>query len=372
MRSTSLKWMKRTLIVLPLITLLGCRTDQLSLEQATISLVLGIDKGQEKGELEVFQTNPVFSREAKEQVSTLSTTAHSLVEARGKLDSQSSGTVVGGKLQVVLIGKELVAEESIFPFMDVLYRNPKNTPNARIAIVNGSVSDIIEAKPGDKPRLAVYLSDLIDTTHLRENTVKTTLTEWHHSHFEKGLTPSFTELEKKDHIISVTGTALFNNENTYEYSLDYVDSALLLMLKEHIKEPIPLSFRIDDTPKQMISFRVEKVSHHLKVDDAGENLTFNADLNLTVNITENNTQYDPETEMPKIKSLIQDQLQKKFQTLIKNMQEHQVDPMGYGIYVRAYEYDKWKSIADEWPKALSDAQISVNTNIEILGYGVVD
>ncbi len=372
MRSISLKWVKRTLIVLPLITLLGCRSDQLSLEQATISLVLGIDKGQEAGTVEVYQTNPVFSREAKEQVSTLSTTARSLVEARGKLDSQSSGTIVGGKLQVVLIGKELIAEDSIFPFMDVLYRNPKNTPNARIAIVNGSVSDIIEARPEDKPRVSVYLSDLIDTTHLRENTVKTTLNEWHHAHFEKGMTASFTELGKKDDVIAVTGTALFNKEDTYEYSLDYVESALLLMLKEDIKEPVPISFMIDDSPLQMISFRVEKVTHHLDVNENGDNLNFKADLKMTINITENNSSYDPETEMPKIKKIIQDQLQKKFQLLIKNMQEHQVDPMGYGIYVRAYEYEKWKSIADEWPKAFADAQVRVNTNIEVLGYGVVD
>ncbi|MGA9289217.1 MAG: Ger(x)C family spore germination protein [Anaerobacillus sp.] len=366
------KWIKRMLIVLPIITLLGCRSDQLSLEQATISLVLGIDKGKEEGEVEVFETNPVFSMEAKEQVSTLSTTAHSLVEARGNLDSQSSGTVVGGKLQVVLIGKELIAEESIFPFMDVLYRNPKNTPNARIAIVNGPVSDIIEARPADKPRVAVYLSDLIDTTHLRENTVKTTLNEWHHAHFEKGMTPSFTEVERKDEAIAVTGTALFNREDTYEYSLDYVDSALLLMMKEDIEEPVPISFMVDDSPLQMISFRVERVNHHLEVTNKDDGLHFKADLNMTINLTENNSTYDPETELPKITSLIQKQMQHKFQTLIENMQEHQVDPMGYGVYVRAYEYEKWKSVADEWPKAFSDAHIQVNTKIKVLGYGVVD
>ncbi|WP_377888942.1 Ger(x)C family spore germination protein [Alkalihalobacillus sp. R86527] len=357
-------------IIFSLIFLVGCRSDQLSLERTSIALVVGIDKSSEEGDMTIYQTSPVFSREAMDTVSTLKTTAHSLRQARDNLDSQSSGTVVGGKLQVLLLGKELMKEQSIFEELDVFYRDPKNSPNARVAMVDGPVQEIMEFTPKDKPRIAVYLSDLIDTTHLRENAVLTTLQAYHYANFEKGITPAITEVLFKGKEIQVQGTALLDKKGKYVFSIGHFDSSLLQMLKKDVKEPIPISLVVEE-PNKVLSVGVTRIKSKIDVSYKGDQLIFDIGYKLKVSITENTSSLDIEKDSSKIQTIISDEIDKKTKELIKKVQKEQIEPFGLGIYVRAYEYKKWKTFEDKWPEEFSKAQVNVKTSVAIIEHGVV-
>ncbi|WP_270182206.1 Ger(x)C family spore germination protein [Alkalihalobacillus sp. CinArs1] len=360
-----------TIVVLvPLILLVGCRSDQLSLERTSIALVVGIDKSDEEGDMEIYQTSPVFSREAKDTVATLETIAHSLRQARDNLDSQSAGTVVGGKLQVLLLGKELMTDQPIFDELDVFYRDPKNSPNARIALVDGSVKEIMNFKPSDKPRIAVYLSDLIDTTHLRENAVLTTLQEYHYANFEKGITPAVTEIKLLGEEIQVQGTALLDNNGKYIFSIGHLDSSILQMLKKDVQEPIPISFVVED-PNKVLSVGVTRIKSNIDVAYKNDQLTFDVKFKLKVAITENTSTIDLEKDQKKIKRIIEEEIDKKTIALVKKVQEEKIEPFGLGKYVRAFEYDKWKTFEDKWPEEFSEADFNVKTTVEIIEHGVV-
>lgn len=366
-----MKIMTKLSILLPLFLLIGCRSDQLSLERTAISLVAGIDKSEEEGKIGIYQTNPVFSSEATDVVNNLSTTAYSLRKARDQLDSQSSGTIVGGKLQVILLGKELLKERAIFKDLDVFYRDPKNSPNARITLVDGPVLEIVEFQPKDKPRIAVYLSDLIDTTALRENTVLTTLQEFHHDHFEKGITPAFTELKRQGDELLVTGTALLNDEGKYALSVGYLDSSLILMIKRGVKEPIPMSFLVNQ-PSGVLSVQVNKIKNKMDVTYKGDQLTFDIDLKLKVSITENTSSINLEKDVLKTQKFIEKKIKKHIEELFTKMQKHKLDPFGLGLHVRAHEYKKWKTFEDDWPEEFSKAKVNVKTDVTIIGYGVTN
>ncbi|MCA0988361.1 Ger(x)C family spore germination protein [Guptibacillus algicola] len=369
MKHSYKKFLKSCMVFL-LIFLVGCRSDQLSLERTSIALVVGIDQSQEEGDMTIYQTNPVFSREATDTVSTLQTTAHSLRQARDNLDSQSAGTIVGGKLQVLLLGKELMKEQAMFEELDVFYRDPKNSPNARVAMVDGPIREIMEFKPEDKPRLAVYLSDLIDTTHLRENAVLTTLQEFHYANFEKGITPAVTEILFKGEEIQVKGSALLDENGKYVFSAGHLESSIIQMLRKDVQEPIPISLVVEK-PNKVLSVGVTRIKRNIDVSYKDDQLVFDIDFKLKVSITENTSSLDLIKDSSRIESIISKKIEKKADKLIKKVQDEKIEPFGLGVYVRAYEYDKWKTFEDDWPEEFSKAKVNVKTSVSIIEHGVI-
>lgn len=369
MKQTYKKYLTACMIF-PLIFLVGCRSDQLSLERTSIALVVGIDKSSEEGNMTIYQTSPVFSREASDTVSTIETTAHSLRQARDNLDSQSAGTIVGGKIQVLLLGKELMKEEAMFEELDVFYRDPKNSPSARVAMVDGPIKEIMEFKPNDKPRISVYLSDLIDTTHMRENTVLTTLQEYHYANFEKGITPAVTEILFKGDEIQVQGSALLDKNGKYVFSVGHLESSIIQMLRKDVQEPIPLSLVVEK-PNKVLSVGVTRIKTNIDVSYKDDQLVFDVDFKLKVSITENTSSLDLVKDSTKIQSIISKKIENKTNKLIKKVQEEKIEPFGLGVYVRAFEYDKWKTFEDKWPEEFSKAQVNVKTSVKIIEHGVV-
>ena len=52
------------------------------------------------------------------------------------------------------------------PYLDVWYRDPKNTGNMRMVAVDDPISSVIYNNFKDKPALPEYLTDLINTNKL--------------------------------------------------------------------------------------------------------------------------------------------------------------------------------------------------------------
>lgn len=355
-----------------LIFLSGC-SDKLELDETTISLVMGIDKG-EKEKFTIYQSNPVFSEEAKESVDVIQVEASTIREARKKLDAQSSGNVLTRKLQVLLISKEVLKETNIFPYLDVFYRDPKNAINARIVVVDGDVKEIVESKFEDKPRIAVYLSELIDTTKRNESTVRTTFQRFHWQTSEKGITPMVAEIKKVGEEIEVMGTALLNKEGLYTMSLDKPESALLLLLRKKIQFPVPLTLKLDDqsqkNKQQAISLDVHNVKYQVDTSYEKDKFVFNISLGMNVSITENLTHLPLDSR--ETAKQIENAFKRDIDNMIKKVQKKRLAPFGLGVYARAYEYDQWKKVENEWPEAFAKADIIVKPQVKILAKGIMN
>lgn len=83
------------------------------------------------------------------------------------------------------------------PYLDVWYRDPKNTGNMRMVAVDGPISSVIYNNFKDKPALPEYLTDLINTNKLYNRTVFTPFHEFHRQTFNKGITPAISEIKKE-------------------------------------------------------------------------------------------------------------------------------------------------------------------------------
>ncbi|MDP1471852.1 hypothetical protein Q8G32_28850 [Priestia megaterium] len=118
------------------------------------------------------------------------------------------------------------------PYLDVWYRDPRDTENMRIVAVKGSISSILNSHFKDKPMLPEYIKGIIDVNKTYNRTAYTTLQDLHRQLFDKGITPSISEFKKEDKDLVVTGSALLTNQGFYRMSLNRQESLLFLRLKK--------------------------------------------------------------------------------------------------------------------------------------------
>ncbi|WP_442603226.1 Ger(x)C family spore germination protein [Paenibacillus sp. KN14-4R] len=372
--------MRKALFILVIICLTcfvtGCK-DQNIIENLTLSLVIGIDLN-ENNELVFSLSSPVFNKEAKDKEEQYEVKTTSLRKSREKFDMHVLGITNGGKAQVILIGKRLAQQPEWYTLLDGFFRDAKNTVTSRLVLVDGSVTDIMHLAPKDKPRLPIYLTKMIDTSILRNETIKTTLQEFHRQTLDKGVTASITEIGLKEKRIEIIGAALLDEQSHYKLAIQSGDTKLLYMLQHKLKGKFPFTLELPDIPskgeliqKNELSFDTQTIS--VKTDARYENDKFRFDVNIKmgISLTELYFPLDLRKSGSKLEAQIEEELDRHFKRFVQKIQKAHIDPVGFGTYARAYANPEWLKVQDHWGDAFARAEVHVKTNVKILGMGIV-
>ena len=122
--------------------------------------------------------------------------------------------------------------------------------------------------------------------------------------------------------------------------------------------------------KNVMSFQASKVKTKIKTGFKKNTFRFDVKVNMNVNIVE---RIFPEDKVKKeeLVKLMEKELQKQFTDLIKKIQKKKIDPIGLGLYARAYHYQQFKKVDNDWGKALAESDINVSVNIKVNSYGAV-
>ncbi|MGZ4107330.1 MAG: Ger(x)C family spore germination protein, partial [Tumebacillaceae bacterium] len=317
-------WHMVLLISLCLLLLPGC-FDQVNVEDVNMTLMIGLDLD-EKGRLILIASNPVYSKEAKKKVEKFIVQADSIRESRGEMDARAVGVVMGGKFQVVLLSKRLVEQGGWFPLLDLVYREAKQSVTPRLVVVDNPLQEIYTYNPEDKPRLALLLRKLVDSSYDRNITVKTTMQELHRQLFEKCMTPSVTEIRKqKEKALAVTGTALFTHQGDYAMSIGLQESGLLNMLRQDqhgdlsFTIPMPAPKDTHGVAKPKLSFAVHAVKYKMDCGYQQGRFRFDLMLKLPIAVTERMFRSDVTQATPdpsRLERQIGQEMQHEIETLI--------------------------------------------------------
>jgi Ger(x)C family germination protein len=360
--------------VLFLIGLSGCN-DKINIEDITIALLYGVDIDKH-GDVIIYMASPVFSKDAKEKTEEFKVKSLSLKEARDIIDSRATGITSGGKLQTLLIGRKVLEQKNWFSLLDVFYRDPKMRLNADLVVVNGSVSDIIEFRPKNKPRLSIFIAQLIKTANYRNVSVRTTLAKFYKLNYEKGMTPYAPELTLKDNVLEVSGTTLLNNQNEYRRTLSIKETLLLKILQDRNDGQFSIWLnakqlnKIEHTiPNSKISFYINDIKRSVTKKYHDGKYQFNINLKLPVAITESPIKLNDDTQ-GKLEKEIKKDLQKELNLFVKSLQNDKVDPIGIGLFARSFKYSEWKKVEDNWVGAFQQANIKVKVNIILVDKGI--
>lgn len=367
----------RLFLFIPFLLLLTSCNYQVPLEDTTITFILGIDLDDDDN-LIFYESSPVFNKGAKAQTETYHTKADTIRDSRKYFDSVTSGEVSGAKIQVLLLGKRILEHEDWFPILDTMYRNSNFSINTRVVVVDGKVSDVIYYEPPSNAQLVMYLKSVIDKNYKRTRTEKVTLEELHTSFYEKGLTPSLSHV-KKDKKLKVIGTALLNNRGKYVDTLDLRESTLLLFIKHKKKHPISYTSITIPTKnergifhKDDLSFTVQNVKTKIKTSYELNKFKYDIDISMSVVILESLLTIDMKSDEKKIRRIIEERLETEYKDLLKKIQDYKIDPIGLGLYARAYQYNHYKKVEDNWGEALSEADINVSVKLDIIGMGAIN
>jgi Ger(x)C family germination protein len=374
------KWAKFLLVCFWLLLMPACG-DRRDVEDTTLPLVYALDvNGDDK--IIVYEVSPVFNKEAKKKYEVYEGKANTSRQVREVFNSVSNGEIAKGKLQVLMFSEQLLKKESILPYLDVFYRDAKDTGNMRMVAVKGSVSSIVNSEFTDKPILPVYIKNVLDVGKGTNQTAFVTLQQFHTLAFNKGITPAISEIKKGKNVIVVTGSVLLDNRGVYKMPLNRRESALLLMLQKKVRPPVSLTIRMPPQSLKTLNARenvkgtdfvtvnVVGLSRRISTNYEKNHFSFDVKMNLEIALAERTFDVDMEKKQKQLAAIIADQLEKEFNGLIQKVQKQHLDPFGFGWYARAYRYEQWKKVDHRWPDELSRATVTVTPTIKIKDHGV--
>ncbi|NEW07220.1 Ger(x)C family spore germination protein [Paenibacillus sp. SYP-B3998] len=345
------------------------------IENQQFILAHAMDLNDEK-KLVIYVASSVFSSEATKRYKVTTATVDTIRESRKKLGSKINGSLAPGKLQSILIGKKMLQQTNVLPYLDVLFRDPKNDINANMIVVDGSVKEVMYTNMSDKGELGGVIKQLVESTYKSRITVQTTLQKFHQQMMDSGMTPCITEMKVEKNDLVISGTALLHKDGTYATSLNYQESSLLFLLQHNLKKRISLTFHLPseifqtDEKMSYVSFDIKKAKLNFKAKFEGDRLAIEIPMKVQIDLTERLFTLDMEKQSKALEYAIEQELKKECETLIKKVQKHQVDPFHFGIYMRAYNYKNWKGIQSNWGTTLSKATVKVSPKVTIKSIGV--
>ncbi|MGN4668297.1 Ger(x)C family spore germination protein [Bacillus cereus group sp. MYBK234-1] len=354
-----------------LILLTGCY-DQIYVEDVAATLIVGIDLD-EQNNLQIYIVNPLINKDQKRTEEKHYSTDKTVRKARDKFDTIDPGIISGSKIQIILLGKKLLKKKNWIKYLEPFYRDPQNTMTAKVIGVEGKVSDIIYSRSHKKNFLADYLVKLVRTGNARNVTVKTTFKELYRQVKDKGITPSISSIKKiKNEKVKITGTMLLNYENSLQFSLNSNENKLLTLLQGKVQGDYPFTINnsLTSLNKQWISISAQRIEVNKKVSYTNH-FIFDIQINMGTEIIEKFPDSETAIDARKLEKAISKQLKKEITQFIEKIKQAKIDPIGLGIYARAFQYKNWVSHEQNWGNELSKAEININVKVKVRDIGSI-
>ncbi|WP_339146165.1 MULTISPECIES: Ger(x)C family spore germination protein [unclassified Sutcliffiella] len=367
---------KTLIIFLVLVLGTGCWDDRL-LKEATLLMLVGVDY-QEGGLVQTSVSAPLLpSQETTENRLNSIAVGKSFRDSILALDKSIPGQIDISKLKVFLMG-ETAAETDVYPFLDSMYRDPFSALNAKIAIVEGSAKDYIMLYPGNKPRISIYITELLKNAEEHSYVPVQSIEYITPIMFDEGqdfIIP-YLKLDKTSQEISVSGTALFN-ERKLSGKLNSQESMLFLLLADQKGKSAKMTLTIGDENynskpfDNIVTIEVRKLDRKLKVAPKNGSIDVEIDLNLYVDIIEyphDNLQQKNEVFM--IDKVLTEKLQAESETVIKKLLEANCDGFGIGRRVFAMHNIYWEN--KKWKETYPTISIKPNIKVKIIERGIIN
>ncbi|QRG70394.1 Ger(x)C family spore germination protein [Brevibacillus choshinensis] len=357
-----------------MLLLTGC-FGQNRLDELTLILTLGVDITKD-GELDIYSAVPVFRTEAREKTEILHVHASSFREGRDRFDDEANGLVETGKVQNLIVSKKVLMKKGLFDLLDVIFRDTKSALKVDLIMADESIEKVMGVSVRDKPRLPVYLRELVRSGHKSEASVYTTARKVYDQFYEKGITPYLTEIKLNENKVKIAGTALLDKRGYYMESLDELESIQLLILQQDTKHPIFItmkmmdnSFQGKDEESKNISFSIDYTDYKYRTSVKDGKFQFDLHFKHQIVLTEVLVKANPLKEKDRLEKAIALEMKKKMEAVVAKLQKRQLDPIGLGKYARAYAYDQWRTVEDDWGRAFSQAKINIIPEVKIISVG---
>ncbi|EJQ98116.1 Ger(X)C family germination protein [Bacillus cereus MSX-A1] len=367
-------------VVITIWLLFGSGTQQgIPLEKIDLFLLLGIDKD-ENGDLIIVTSTPFLQDNAIKHATKNIVKAKSIYEAYSKINSSIHGLSIASKVEVILIGKKVVEDLKWMGELDGIFRDPRSSTNAKVIIIDGLVMDIFKMKAPGKLIMPIYIKELMQSAIHSNVSVASTVQRLLRQFNDKGQTPSIPMLQIRKNKILVSGLAFLDSNGKYITHIPTRDVGLFRLLeREKVQGEMRVSIYYISPQKQNEEATVIIEDSKRKIDIIYKKgrIHFQIYVKINVSIIEKTNSKPIQTfEEEKQRAMdfekqIQIQLEKRVKKMIQCIQQNQIDPLGLGIYVRSYEYSRWKDVEKSWGKELSKSSIQIHMDVNVTNTGII-
>ncbi|HLR61386.1 MAG TPA: Ger(x)C family spore germination protein [Lentibacillus sp.] len=312
----------------------------------------------------------------EESVQIVSARADTPREARMKIDEKMPRRLDASKMKVIVLGKE-VAEQKIYPVLDVFYRNPNSNMSAKVAVAEDSAEDVISMKGTEQQKISEYLSRLLEGAETSSIIPQQDVQLVTSIMFDPGqdfMLPLLSSVEGGS-IKNIKGLAIFNGQTYTGEILTPEEGVLFQLLDNNKGRRARLTKKIskDRNPKILnyITIDVNNVDSRIDiVIDKDRNITVNLNTDLTVKAIEYpKDQLNTEKEINKLNKELSQNLTKEAEEIIQKLQDVNSDPLGIGKRMIAFHHDTWESL--DWKEAYPDITFNTEVNVEIVQRGII-
>lgn len=367
------------LILVCIIFLSGC-SSRLPLENGALILLIGVDKGT-KENLIVGTSMTLFKVKSKKSSFEEIVEAPSVYSAFSKINTKTPGYLTSSKVQIVLVGKELSRQSEWLNKLDPIYRDPLSSSNLKLIITDSPIIDFFNIKPPDGMSIPMYIYDVYKSSLGDNMIVPSYIQELMRQKDEEGMTQTIPIIKKIKNKVQTKGIAFFDQKGKYVTSLAVNKVPIYCLLRNpKLKGRMVLNIPLKNSRNnqlRIVSVLVENVKKNIDVEFRENRFRFVIKLNMEVSIVER-TNTPPITsnklERKEIKHLerqLTDAINKELNKIIKEIQNNKIDPLGFSMYARAYQYREWKLRKENWGNTISNSNIEIKPILKIQNTGII-
>ncbi|MGX5634542.1 Ger(x)C family spore germination protein [Bacillus thuringiensis] len=343
---------------------LGIGLDAAEEDKVDTTAVLRILKAESPGSGKTSSTNVIYS-----------TIGNTLRESRTNIEKQLGGEYAPNKLRVLVMGEDL-AKKDIYPNLDILYRDPRNSLSAKLLIVKGTAKELLSMKKAKEIFISQQLLETVNQaeehTLIPRESIQSICTDL----FDPGKDFALPYITKKgSNSFKILGLALFHDKVFTSKVLQGEDATILLYLDGEDGKVARFTLKTNPEEerhqKQFISINTFLKNHDLRVK-VDKRHKISAKITLKINIIVMEDPLNRFSEQIVIKRLnrkISKQLTQRAHFVIKELQQTNCDYFGIGRKVMAYYPEIWKKI--DWGDTYPIIDINPKIETEIIGTGIM-
>ncbi|GGD16342.1 Ger(x)C family spore germination protein [Pontibacillus salipaludis] len=370
---------KALIIITCLILLTGC-WDQRQFKNVKLVLAAGFDAGNDgliRNTVVIPTVEKGLEGPGQEFIQVITSEAYSTRDGKKNVDHRISRSFDASKARVFLLGEE-VARHDIFPILDVLYRDPKNNLNAKLAMVMGSAEEALRLRVNQEPRISGYISGILDSqmmnTEAPTENLQLICAELLEEGEDFGL-PAL-EVDQDEGLINYVGMALFSDQKYSGVTLTTDESLLLLLLDDKLKRSATINRKVTDNEeeplKNYVSIEVGGVKRKMNIQaDAPDDIKVTMTMKLKAKIVEKTLPVIlNDKEVAKLEKKYSEILTKDMQSVIQKTQEANSDFLGIGRRVHAFNHPTWEKVS--WIDTYPNITFNIDTKVDLSGHGVIN
>ncbi|MFB5660474.1 Ger(x)C family spore germination protein [Alteribacillus sp. HJP-4] len=295
---------------------------------------------------------------------TITTTSHTSKDLRVELSARSPKTFNSSKLSVVMYNDEL-AERGIMRLVDTLRRDPVVGRRIYLCVVNGNVKQLLTTQSPLEDEVSSYLSSLIDQNIESQGLPTTNLHVFLYRYYGRGMDPYLPIIEKVNDQIELKGLAIMKEDKLVS-TINLKDAFVFKMLVERFKRGM---YEVNLGKHEFATIQNLQAHSTYKIKRGNQTPVISVNLDMKGFINEYSGEKLTPSKVKQIKKKVKREIQQNAEKLIKEFQEQEVDPIGFGdqVKTRTRQWDE-----KNWNEKYPDLDIQVTTNVQIVHSGVSD